>query len=686
MTNLIVSFGEGHPSRITSQKKLAWEEYVKILWPNEVPVTDDKASRGWSCPVHFKPAYRDSEHFQKRYALTFDYDHVTPGDLKSIEQSYRHVTYFAYPTWSHTAEKPRYRYVFPLLRGVTYDEFQAVSRKVCAFAGIELAARESHTPAQMMFLPTLKPGQVYPLPMLNEAGTVIDPDEVLATYENWADPRTWPRRLEGDGTHAAGESVDPTTKPGIIGAFCRAYDIPAAIVAFELPYTPGASADRYTYTAGSRPDGAVLYDGGQKLHSHHDTDPARGQTNAFDLVRLHRYGHLDGEEDLAKPVTEHPSFKEMAKEAALLPAVAAQIALEEWEDLGDAPPPTEAPTASKTLARPLKQVWAHPTTPRWLLRDCLEQGVMALIAGPRGSYKSFLALDWAMQIGRTAPVYVVSAEGGDFDRRSAAWAIDRGHGIDRDLYVVERRLNLNGPEGIELIRKDCHQLGIKPVLFVLDTFSKLSAGLDENSNTDVKQFLGWLDVGLKRPEKGFDATVLLVAHTGHSDSSRARGASALEADTDAAYIVSRDDVSGTVRVSRERFKASPELPPLIFKPRIVDLGRCDDDLVPITSLVLDPISDAPAKRSALGPTGKNQRQLLGVVKELAPAGEVLEVRAVLDAVVARLPRDPDVRDTRRQKALSALRSLVQDGFLHMHGENAVSTTSLTVEDDFLDID
>ena len=54
---------------------------------------------------------------------------------------------------------------------------------------------------------------------------------------------------------------------------------------------------RWTYAMGSRPEGVIIYDGGAKLHSHHDTDVARGQHNAFDLVRLHKFGDLDGKAD-----------------------------------------------------------------------------------------------------------------------------------------------------------------------------------------------------------------------------------------------------------------------------------------------------------------------------------------------------------------------------------------------------
>lgn len=99
---------------------------------------------------------------------------------------------------------------------------------------------------------------------------------------------------------------------GPLGAFCRTYSITEAIAKF-LPdvYTPTAKEDRYTYAAGSTAAGLVVYDGDVFAYSNHSTDPAGGRLcNAFDLVRIHKFGHLDeGKEDTA--VSQLPSQKAM---------------------------------------------------------------------------------------------------------------------------------------------------------------------------------------------------------------------------------------------------------------------------------------------------------------------------------------------------------------------------------------
>lgn len=447
---------------------------------------------------------------------------------------------------------------------------------------------------------------------------------------------------------------------------------------------------RYTYALGSRPEGCIVYDehphgGGCKMHVHHDSSPARGQVNAFDLVRLSKFHELDKGVAPGTPVNELPSYAAMAELVRSLPEYKA-LALNEFEDLGPltldvvAPAPV-APTDSSppassgapALAQPLSYKLDNPTVPEWLIPDTLERGVIAVMAGQRGSYKSFLSLDWAMRIATDGqPVYVVSAEGGDFDRRAQAWLTHHDPETDPGevpLFVAERRLDLNSHDGIELIRQDCLRLGIRPKLFVLDTYSKLSGGLDENSNTEVKAFIGRLANGLQRPDTGFGATVLLVAHTGHTETGRPRGASALGADTDAEYVVQRTP-DGGVQVSRERFKSSPELPPLSFKPSSVNLGRQDAEGREITSLVMVPSEGRPQGVS-VRLNGTVQKMVYDFVRQKAGGVDDDEIiRHVSGLLTVRAGE----RDRRPYRVAKSIDSLVATGVLHRPVPGQVSVS------------
>lgn len=231
---LIISLGGAHQSRIVAVKEWTWSQYVRYL-VDKVPETTDKASRGWSIPAKFDPVYRDSDNFVARYALTFDYDHITEDDLVRIREAYKLHEYVEYTTWSHSDfEEPRYRFLFPLRRAVTYDEFQAISRRVASWAGIELTSRETHVPAQMMYLPTIKPRTKFHYALHTAAW--LNPDTILESYTDWTNREEWPKLREGDGVQAHGKAEDPREKKGIIGAFCRAFSIEDAIEKFQLPY------------------------------------------------------------------------------------------------------------------------------------------------------------------------------------------------------------------------------------------------------------------------------------------------------------------------------------------------------------------------------------------------------------------------------------------------------------------
>jgi hypothetical protein len=183
------------------------------------------------------------------------------------------------------------------------------------------------------------------------------------------------------------------------------------------------------------------------------------------------------------------------------------------------------------------------------------------------------------------------------------------------VYALEQRVDFNALEAIAALCADIDALEVPPVLIIIDTLSKNSGGMDENSNTEVKAFIGNLDVHLKRR---YGATVLLIHHTGHIEKGRARGASALEADTDAAYVIARTPGERTITVSRERFKDSGDLPPLAYRADVIDLCEIDDDDRPVTSLALLPVDSSTVATETRGraPRGLRQRELLGALREL----------------------------------------------------------------------
>lgn len=230
---LTVSFGTVSPAVVTSVRRLEWEAFAAWLI-KEPPEVEDKADRGWYIPAEFSPAYRDSQNFVARHAITFDFDKVGIDTWGDAINAWSELSFAMYTTFSHVPDAPRFRVVMPLSRPAGYDEFQAVARKVACDVGIELLARESFVPCQMMYAPARKLGGSFATHL--NPGAWLDVDAVLAEYADWTDVTSWPRRKDGDPVAPSGERVDAREKLGIIGEFNRAFPISVAIEKFLLPY------------------------------------------------------------------------------------------------------------------------------------------------------------------------------------------------------------------------------------------------------------------------------------------------------------------------------------------------------------------------------------------------------------------------------------------------------------------
>ncbi len=231
-----------------------------------------------------------------------------------------------YSTHKHTADKPRLRLVVPLARDVDPDEYQAIGRRVADMLGIDKFDDTSYQPQRLMYWPSCSQDGEYFFDYIDD-NEFLDPDEILATYHNWRDVSSWPMssRVADVVKRTATQQKDPTEKGGIVGAFCRTYTITEAIEAFIPTYQPCDEPNRYTYTEGSTAAGVVVYDD-KWSYSHHATDPASGQlVNAWDLVRLHKYGQLDLDCDPGTPASSRPSYKAMAEQAAKDQRVTAQV-------------------------------------------------------------------------------------------------------------------------------------------------------------------------------------------------------------------------------------------------------------------------------------------------------------------------------------------------------------------------
>lgn len=253
-----------------------------------------------------------------RSMLTLDMDYAAPGVWEQIE-SLHDFKCCVYSTHKHTPESPRLRLVIPLAREVSEDEYPALGRMVAKEIGIDMFDDTTYEPSRLMYWPsTPSDGEFV---FREKDGALLDPDAYLSKYADWRDCTLWPtsKRQSEVIQRSLKQQKDPLAKEGVVGAFCRAYSIEDAIEVFLSDvYEPSTMSGRFDYKPADSSAGVVIYDG-KFAYSHHATDPVCGKLlNAFDLVRLHKFGDLD----------EKASFKAMSDFAVKDERVKARLAEE----------------------------------------------------------------------------------------------------------------------------------------------------------------------------------------------------------------------------------------------------------------------------------------------------------------------------------------------------------------------
>jgi len=321
-------------------KRTTWQDLVNTLSQTErtaetlkqyFSYTKDRQDEikdvGGFVGGYLREGRRKKGYVEHRQVVCLDVDY---GDM----ELWRNFELFEYAGCMYTAHKhrpedPRFRIVFPLNRKVSLDEYEAIARVVASWLGIDAFDDTTYQPTRLMYYPsTSKDGEYI---FRYSDGNIMDADAVLSELPNWSDPTTWPvssRVKETVKLNTSDKVEDPEEKEGIIGAFCRAYPMYDAIAEFlSEVYTPcdELGEDRYSLVGASTSGGLVVY-GNKLAYSHHATDVTSGKLcNAFDLVRLHKFGDLDDKARLDTEPTKLPSFKAMADFAGNLSLVKKEI-------------------------------------------------------------------------------------------------------------------------------------------------------------------------------------------------------------------------------------------------------------------------------------------------------------------------------------------------------------------------
>lgn len=303
--------------RVTSYKRadVTREEFNKLSKDDQ---TNIKNMGGAFVGGELKDGLRKKGNVVSRSLITLDIDHATPEIFNNIE-SYSDcsgVTTLVYTTFKSTAATPRLRVIIPLKAPIKEPFYEPIARKLALMMDVlELCDPASFRANQLMFWPCY-PKDAEPYIKENKF-LPLDTTEIVNSYENIDDFRSWPMQ-ESEKVKRQSELMaeDPLTKPYPIGTFCRAYGIEEAIRKFLSDVYEQVSADRWHLKVADSSAGAVVYDD-KFFYSHHSSDPAYGiECNAFDLVRIHKFGALDDKARAGTPFNKLPSFKAMIDLAA----------------------------------------------------------------------------------------------------------------------------------------------------------------------------------------------------------------------------------------------------------------------------------------------------------------------------------------------------------------------------------
>ena len=324
--NLSIAVGLSVTSKVWKNTKITWSALVQKL--SEPVVTTETYKQFMHATKDEQSKIKDVGGFVGGFLTNGrrDKSNVLYRQLIALDIDFSHENLWwdftmlfdcaavIHSTHKSCAEKPRHRLIIPLDREVSQEEYQAIARKVAGDINIDLFDQSTFDVNRLMFWPSISSDAEYYFEY--QDGPFLEADYILGLYNDWHDTSEWPTTSDSCDIimQAIKKQEDPEDKKGIIGLFCRTYTIQEAIAAFLSNVYEPAGEGRYTYVNGSTAAGLIVYDD-KFAYSHHGTDPAGGRLcNAFDLVRIHKFGHLDTGKE--KNEQSKKSFKAMEEFAA----------------------------------------------------------------------------------------------------------------------------------------------------------------------------------------------------------------------------------------------------------------------------------------------------------------------------------------------------------------------------------
>ncbi|VVT31391.1 hypothetical protein [Rhizobium sp. EC-SD404] len=222
-----------------------------------------KSKAGWISGAQCESVWRNERIIKLRDLATIDVNYAGPALPMRVQQGVFGMSdykFLCHSSRRHTPEDPRLHFFIPLSRQVSVVEYVAIIRYIGWLMDEEMKLVDpaSYRPAQMMLLPTCSKDDEKHFLFHDNDGELFDVDDALEKITKrfgvWTDLNNLPKSGEEDEIRKRADKVeDPLARRCVVGDFCRAYDIAAAIERFVVDWMDldGRRPERNQLSVGS---------------------------------------------------------------------------------------------------------------------------------------------------------------------------------------------------------------------------------------------------------------------------------------------------------------------------------------------------------------------------------------------------------------------------------------------------
>lgn len=284
----------------------------------------------------------------------------------------------------------------------------------------------------------------------------------------------------------------------------------------------------------------------------------------------------------------------------------------------------------------------------WLIPGFVPAEGVGILYGLSGSYKTFMALDWALCLAQGIPgqwnappvkhtVLFLAGESSYALRKERVDAWCERWGKDPDdarLIIVPGVPAYSDAEGWKEIKDGLAEMNVLPDFVVIDTVTRMMTGLDENSNNDGK----FIIARCEEMAQHYGAFVLGVGHTGKDQSKGLRGAQVMIDNSEVVHVAKKSPLGTSLTVKKLK---EVDIPAEAFHFEVKKFGA---------SIVLERSENAPAIEQKAGRSRYDWASEQEIVKTLSRMGGKASTASLVQEISGQIGIDKII--VRRQLGLN----------------------------------